>query len=194
MRGPVNEAIDQNRSAFLQLLEIAATIKQKLKLVVAIDEASECPNLVRTIINNTSASVWDVALEFQDEFRGVCPSLVHQELISVQFSVACTGASASTVGSRKENFINLDTSFVLKQKDVRGRFLDALPEMVLPGLGGQRGKLRTHIQECLPVVAVMMENGRMASIACSAISEHHQFVPIVESTLVEPIALKFMCS
>ena len=156
---------------------------------MAIDEASECPALVRTIIHNRDAAADSVTDMFKQNLGEV-----DSKNIVVRFSVAGTGAFASTVGSKQENFKNLNPSFVMRHRELRNRFLDVLPEMLVLGGGGERKKLSECIEECLPVVAVMMENGRMASIASNALQEQDELVPIVESTLVETIALKFMRS
>ena len=181
--------IGGNEAAFESLLK-AATEENKLKLVVAIDEASACPELVRSIIHNREKFASTVVEMFDDEFKKCAKK------IEVLFSVAGTGASASTVGSKIENFKNLKPSFVQRHAELRNKLLSnlALPKMLVLGGGGEGQDLSESIETCLPVVSVMMENGRMASIACRALAEQDRFVPIVESTLVERIAIKFMKS
>lgn len=185
----IERVLDSNQKEFKQLLN-AATDDHKLKLVVAIDEASQCPNLVRSIIHNPA------------EFKNRVVSILKYDAkddaknVEVLFSVAGTGASASTVGSKPENFKNLRPSFVQRHVELTKKLLRnySLPKMLVPGKGGDEQDLSECIGEYLPVVSVMMENGRMASIACSVLQEQDKLVPLLEATLVERIAFRFMRS
>ena len=136
----VSEVLESNQEAFQKLVN-AATEKDKFKLVVAIDEASECPELVRTIIHNRDAAADSVTDMFKQNLGEV-----DSKNIVVRFSVAGTGAFASTVGSKQENFKNLNPSFVMRHRELRNRFLDVLPEMLVLGGGGERKKLSDCIE------------------------------------------------
>ena len=164
-----------------------------LRLVVAIDEASRCPDLVRSIINDITGAENEVRSVFDHVFPVVDKTGVNYKM-SVVFSVAGTGAISSTAGACPGNFSTLMPAFVLQHEYLRNKFLSYIPAKLVPGSGAERWKLDKCIDECLPVVATMMENGRMASIACHLLRKHDDFVPIVESLFVEEIALLFMRS
>lgn len=97
-------------------------------------------------------------------------------------------------GSIADSFTMVQPTYVLCSVKLRDSFLCGLPEFLLPGSGGHKESLSTCIDNHLPVVAAMMENGRMASIACATLTNHPEDIPIVEATLVAMIATKFMKS
>lgn len=60
----MTRVIDDNKEAFESLLN-TATEDDKLKLVVALDEASACPDLVRSIIHNREEAALCVIALFE---------------------------------------------------------------------------------------------------------------------------------
>eukprot|EP00978_Attheya_sp_CCMP212_P042017 scaffold249035_cov57-Attheya_sp.AAC.1 len=75
-----------------------------LRIGIGLDEASECPCLVRSIISDRNKAATTVAQTIAD----VCE--IQADEIEVFFSVAGTGASGGTAGSLSENFASLKTS------------------------------------------------------------------------------------
>jgi len=102
--------------------------------------------------------------------------------------------SAAPAGSIASVFEVMEPTYAKHYDKLRKKLLSAVPYKLIPGGGETKRPLSSCIGECLPVVSVMMENGRMASIACSALKDHPEDVPIVESLLVETIATKFIQS
>mmetsp|Transcript_33237 Transcript_33237/g.80594 ORF Transcript_33237/g.80594 Transcript_33237/m.80594 type:complete len:865 (+) Transcript_33237:166-2760(+) len=168
----------------------AATDADKLKLVIAIDEASNCPNLLRSLISDRKEAVDGVV----DAFSDYCDTKLSCDSISVVFSVAGTGASAAIAGSDPKNYRVLQPTFSLRYKELTAKLLSQLGTRLVPGGGDKPMNLESTIDTHLPVVSVMMENGRMASIACASLREHPHNIPIDEKGLVEVVATKFIKS
>jgi hypothetical protein len=179
----INQLYSENRDSFDALFAAAADVdKRALKLVVAIDEASACPRLIRSIIRNVAGAVEAVKQDLDAR-------------IDVQFSVAGTGTSASTAGSLPESFAAFQTTIEGNFK-LKSKLLSTVPKLILPGSGGCHVDLlkENAFDKRLPVAAVLMENGRMASIAAAVLKKHPTEVPVVEANLVAIIVTSFMNS
>eukprot|EP00978_Attheya_sp_CCMP212_P043107 scaffold275362_cov24-Attheya_sp.AAC.1 len=85
----------------------------QLRIVIGLDETSECPFLVRSIISNRNKAATTVAETIADACE------IQADEIEVFFSVAGTGASGGTeekpTGSMPPNFKSLKTSMQLRE-------------------------------------------------------------------------------
>jgi hypothetical protein len=110
----IKKLYSKNRESFDAVFAAAADVdKRALNLVVAIDEASACPRLIRSIIRNVTGAVEVVRQDLD-------------ERIDMQFSVAGTGTSASTAGSLPESFEALRTTIEGNFK-LKSKLLSAVP-------------------------------------------------------------------
>jgi hypothetical protein len=79
---------------------------------------------------------------------------------------------------------------------LKTRLLKDMPALLFPGSDGHSRVQITWkaIKELLPVVAVLMENGRMVSIALAVLKKHCPTLLVVEAALVSRILKCFMAS
>jgi hypothetical protein len=174
MSGMVSDTLEDFEDPF----QAASVAKTPLHLVFAIDEASTCPLLVRSIIP-----------EMEDAYAMVREA-IHLEihfcdgsLINVQFSVAGAGLSASTAGSLSDKFVALPATIEGNNK-LKENLLRSVPSLYLPGRGGVKVSISDRNDDLLPVIAVLIENGRMASIAVAVLKQQPPVLPVVEARLV----------
>jgi hypothetical protein len=95
----------QQSQYLTQMLKAASKADRPLKLVLAIDEASSCPCLIRGILR-FHQFVKDLVLEaITDGLYQGEPSLCPIFKLEVEISIAGTGVSSSTIGSLPDNFV-----------------------------------------------------------------------------------------
>mmetsp|Transcript_27073 Transcript_27073/g.64705 ORF Transcript_27073/g.64705 Transcript_27073/m.64705 type:complete len:904 (-) Transcript_27073:212-2923(-) len=182
-----------DKNVFKCLMDAASETNDKLKLVVAIDEASCCPNMVRSILRDVDAAD-RLVRETLCKCLGMEDTSMTTRLDNIKFSVAGTGAFAVTSGSADDAYEVTQSTYSQYHDDLKVKLLKCVPDHLVRGGGTTRMNLSTCVSDVLPVISVMMENGRMGSIACASLKEHPAGVPIVESNLVENIVTKFMRS
>lgn len=121
-----------------------------LKVAFSLDESSVSKNLVRSIISSHVNATTAVA-----NGLGVPP-----HALVVRFMVGGTGAASGTIGCNTQNF---------KHVQPTGRVHpDLLTEIFL----GEDLEITTErIQDELPVLAALMQNGRMSSIAAAVLKD-----------------------
>ena len=154
----VGEAVARNRDIFLALKQQCG-ISKELKLVLAIDEASTCRNLVRAIIRHHKDLGVTAAREFE--------SLLEWKVgIKVLFSVAGTGAAPADIGSSPEFFT------IVKPAISRS------PELVYEALcRGHEIDLPTykHLERTHPVLFTFVQyNGRLSSIVLEVLAKESE--------------------
>ena len=182
--------VSKSKDELSELLEAAKRDKEPLKVVVALDEAASCPNIVRSIARDPTNAVY---LAFTECIYELCDSSYP---VDVKVSIAGTGVAPSTVGSIPERF-----EVVAPTRETR-KGMECVIDIQLNGFSvsavGRDGEkqLRTmeDIQNTLPVVAALMQNGRMGSIAIEEMKGQPTNVPVGEAKLAKRIVLSYMRS
>jgi hypothetical protein len=194
----------RNKLAFEKLKEsIAALIRphsvsldkildavgiDELTIVVALDEGSSCPLIVRSIISNR--------FNAKTCLKGLFPDKVK----NILFSIAGTGVASPSIGSDGGNFRHLKT-WPVGNKFLYPRMAleDNNIELIFPGGTEPTAATMGEIETRLPILSCMMENARMASIALMFL--HNTFAkqelmyrPIDEGNILQEVARLFMNS
>ena len=106
----VGEAVEWNKDVFLALKQQCG-ISNELKLVLAIDDASTCRNLVRAIVWHGK----DLGVTAASEFQSLLEWKVDMKVL---FSVAGTGAAPADIGSSSETFTIVQPSISISPESV----------------------------------------------------------------------------
>jgi hypothetical protein len=184
--------VNHAKNEIRQVVQAANDSNQILKLVLAIDEASSCPRIVRGI------------LQFQDYVKtlvnnalnsGLCLG-INADRLKVFVSIGGTGVSSSTVGSLPNKFDILTPFHEAHWETVVNSKL--AEENLTVAVSWKRPitiKSMEAIREHCPVLSVLMQNGRLASIAVAKLREFNgKSEEIREAALVNAIVIKFMQS
>lgn len=174
-----------------QLVSLASS-DRALRINLAIDEASRCPKLVRSIIADQTAAGEAVA-EALMAAAGVSGVQAGEagKYVEVSFSVAGTGANTGSVGSNTKNFEPLEPSAKGFTEKLCTHFLGKSTFLMFPGETEETAATYALIKDKLPVVAALMENGRMASIAAGILKKAGS-APVKEATLVDQIITAYL--
>lgn len=160
-----------------------ASSKTPLKVAFSLDESSVSKNLVRSIISSHVDAATAVA-----NGLGVPP-----HALVVRFMVGGTGAASGTIGSNTQNFKHVQPTGRVHHDLLTEMFLGEDLEMQFPG--HPRAELVTteRIQDELPVLAALMQNGRMSSIAAAVLKDKAQLKEeIKEAYFVDIVIRKYI--
>ena len=154
-------------------------ISNKLKLVLALDEASKCRTLVRAIIRDRTGLSKTAARRFQ--------SLLDWKVdIEVLFSVAGTGATAADIGSLPKPFTIVEPS------------VSSDPESVYDALcRGHDVDLPTYdqLKTRRPVLFTFAQyNARFASIVLEVLAGESEYSGNTEGFLIRKVVDFFLAS
>lgn len=182
--------IESAKTHLLSVVQAAEDSKQPLKLVLAIDEASSCPRVIRGVLRFPEhiKSVVEDAI-----FRG----LDHSCTVDLKISIAGTGVASSTIGSLPGNFLTTGPYHEDHYEQVINHNLREEPlELTVPwSTEIERILSFTTIETNLPVVAKLMENGRLASITLAVLRKYGtDKIELKEGKLVNDIVWLFMKS
>jgi hypothetical protein len=190
----------QSTPSLANLVESAVTAERPLKINLAIDEASLCPKLVRSIIavkEKASEAVREALAQYlTSNNRGTS----NTANIEVSFSVGGTGALAGVVdgaclGSDIPRFEAVQPSARSFTSELCNLFLGhGRTRLMLPGETQEEVVTYERIQKRLPVVETLMRNGRMASIAASIMRGQMDNSEVDEDVLVDAIVHAYMKS
>jgi hypothetical protein len=161
-----------------------ATETVPLKIAFAIDESLVCENLIRSIIHSQADARAAVAAGL-----GLAP-----DRLVTRFLVGGTGAVTATIGSNTENYETLDPSALDKAATLCNSFLTKKLSLLLPGDTTQSIVTYSVIQDKLPVLATLMENGRMSSIGASVLNKWESTEPADESAIVSKTIKSYISS
>jgi len=190
MKKKLKPLVSKSKGDLRKLLEAAKMNDEPLRVVVALDEAASCPNIVRSITRDPTNAV---SLAFSECIYEQCD---WSDPVDVKVSIAGTGVAPSTVGSIPERF-----AVVAPTRETR-KGMECVIDIQLKGLGvsavGRDGEQQlratTDVQHTLPVVAALMENGRMGSIAIEEMKGQPTNVPVCEAKLAKRIVASYMWS
>ena len=129
-----------------------------LRLVVAIDEASTCTRLVQSII----------VARRQAEKTVIGALGARSGCTTVLFSVGGTGAASGSIGSNTKNFEVVQPAARGLAERICNDFLQDV-RAVFPGENSSSEVSYKTVNEKLPVLGTLLNNGRMASIAAEII-------------------------
>ncbi|KAL3921834.1 MAG: hypothetical protein SGILL_002537, partial [Bacillariaceae sp.] len=192
----------KEKKHLLQIVHAAVAAKQPLKLVLAIDEASSCPRVIRGILRNPDhvkcvvmKKAIDCAL-FDDSGH---PSVCHELKLNVDISICGTGVASSTIGSLPDNFAILTPYHEKNYGSVIAESLkrNSIESAVPWSAETKQFNDMKIFEEHLPVLAQLMKNGRIASITLRILREHAReksTQDIQEGVLVDDIIKIFMMS
>jgi hypothetical protein len=161
-----------------------ATKEFPLKLGVAIDESSTCKTLVRSIIDNQHISTIAVAAGLE----------LDTEALQVRFAIGGTGAATGTIGSNTANFSAVYPSATTMTADLCNLFLGDDVCLILPGETEPRKVTYEKIIDKLPVLATLMMNGRMSSIAARELRGWDKSYAVVEAELFSRTVASYIAS
>jgi len=191
---PLKNLVSGSKDALEEVVGAAKNQRLPLQVILAIDEGSKCTRILRGI------------LRFPDIVKDmVCSTLsdgldvdVTEADIDVQTSVAGTGVASATIGSVAPNFVIVTPYHELdagKHKVYAKELRNMKQKLNVPWRSDfVRIDNFEVIKTQLPVVAMLMENGRMASIAISQLRAYEEDAPVNESHLVDNIVRRFMRS
>ena len=187
--------IAEKQQQLLPVVQAAVDSKQPLKLVLAIDEASACPRVIRGILRNPQY----LKTVVEDAFTDVTSSKTFPSAFpfDLEISIAGTGVASSTIGSLPDNFTILKPYHEDNFETVINYNLEKAPlNLVVPwSFEIERFGSLTTIEERFPVLATLMCNGRLASISLAMLREYAENrKEIKEATLVDAIVHRFMKS
>ena len=196
MARSIGDVLRKCRKEIANLLTAAKGIGITFKAVVAIDEASSCPNIVRSVLRDKTVvtgamdtCLVDMGIADEDDMPK----------IEIQVTIAGTGVGQSTLGSPRGSFVVVSPSH--EDPSIRERLFDRELEshLGLPLFSKHRDipsiQSFEHLRTCLPVVATLMQNGRMGSIAFAEMNQlPYGGPPIKEASLVDKIVSRYMHS
>ena len=189
----LRELVEKARTQLQHLVDAARAHKEPLRIVVAVDEGSSCTRLVRGMLCFKELMTELVKDAFVDaDLSGVDEIKLH-----VQTSFAGTGLASATMGSNSRNFMIVQPYHELDGKNhVYDHDLGLLNKKLLVPWSADFQQIKSFdvIQDHLPVVATLMQNGRMASIAISELGKYNDCDPVHEPILVDRIVESFMKS
>ena len=188
------ELIKGAKDQFDSLLRAAEREERPLRIVLAIDEGSTCPRTLGGLLREPKLAeriLHDALLRSEiNDFKA--------EQVTVLLSIAGTGVSSSTVGSIGDTYQVLQPYCELGGLDnvYKAAFESNTKKLLVPWSAKPQAINSIEIvKKHLPVVAALMENGRMASIAIAEIRKYQEGTagePIYESKLVDNIVATFM--
>ncbi|CAB9504085.1 expressed unknown protein [Seminavis robusta] len=176
---------------FKELAKASNSAGRQVKLVLAVDEASSCPRVIRGM------------LRFPKPIKGSVKEFLNMELgldeklFDIKISIAGTGVASSTIGSVPKNFRVLKPYHEDHFEDIINHKLQHEPLVLEVPWRPQQEKicdLKT-IRSELPVLASLVVNGRLASITlaqlrkCATSKEE-----VKEGVLASRIVSKFLDS
>jgi len=191
---PLKNLVSGSKDALEEVVGAAKNQRLPLQVILAIDEGSKCTRILRGI------------LRFPDIVKDmVCSTLsdgldvdVTEADIDVQTSVAGTGVASATIGSVAPNFVIVTPYHELDagKHKVYAKELRYMKQKLNVPWSSDFVRIDSFevIKTQLPVVAMLMENGRMASIAISQLRAYEEDAPVNESHLVDNIVRRFMRS
>ena len=167
--------------------------KGDFRLAVAIDEAYVCQLLTRALISDHDDYFQSEVANFILEKARV--PVEAKVFVHVTFSVGGTGACMKYIGSQAHKFKVVEptatSSYGLYWKTA---LREAKICQYLPTKSEQDCLDPDELEEGLPILGCLMQNGRMASIAIGVLLADNQRVPIDEAKLVENIVIEFIQS
>ena len=184
----------ESRDQMALVVQAAVASDQKLKLVLAIDEASSCPRVIRGILRFPSTVKVLVHQAMHD--AGLDISLAEVE---VALSIGGTGVASSTIGSLPDTFEVLSPYHETSQNwkrimDVKLK-AESLKLVVPWNAEPEIIHSLNIISEHFPVLTEMMKNGRMSSIAMAELRDYSNTgEEVKEGVLVHSIVKRFMKS
>ena len=162
----ITQILKKAKPSLQPIVQAAVENRQELKLVLAIDEASSCPRTVRAILRN-GEYLKSVVLQCLDE-TGCCDD-TPELMWSLKVSIAGTGVASSVVGSITQNFKVVPPYHDIDWKRAINNTLGNDEETIELCVPGKPGLTAINdfsvIEESFPILAVLMENGRLESIA-----------------------------
>jgi hypothetical protein len=185
--------VNHARNEIRQVVQAAIDSDQILKLVLAIDEASSCPRIVRGILRFQDC-VKTLVIEALNSGLDLAIDADHLEVF---VSIGGTGVSSSTVGSTPNKFSILTPFHEAHWETVVDSKLAEENLTVAVSWDQQPIMINSMetIGEHFPVLSTLMRNGRLASIAVAELREFNgKSEEIREAALVDAIVIKFMQS
>ena len=172
------------------VVEAAKTSNQPLKLVLAVDEASSCPKIVRGILRFP-----DYLKRCVHDAMAHCGIELSSKELEVMVSIGGTGVASSTMGSLPQNFL-VESPFHHKHwAKVVQSSLATEDLTVAVSWHSQKITLNSVdlIEKHFPVLAQLMQNGRLASIAVAELRKYHaRHDEIKEAVVVNAVIEKFI--
>ncbi|CAB9528636.1 expressed unknown protein [Seminavis robusta] len=190
--GGLSAMIKAAKSQIKPIVEAATQSKQRLKLVLAIDEAKSCPHVIRGILRFPKYMKTLVRDVLKD--NGMT---IDKRKFSLLISVGGTGVASSTMGSLPRNFSILKPYHEDNWKAVINSNLkqDPLDVMVTWSPTAVTIKSIKDILDHYPVLAELMKNGRVASIALEELRKCSiQRKEVLEGPIANACVKQFMAS
>jgi hypothetical protein len=167
IQGPLNELINDEAEHLNLVFQAALGSNQRLKFVLAIDEASSCPKVIRGV------------LRFPKKIKELVADCLFDGLqlearpdFDLEISIAGTGVETSTIGSLPETFHISKPSHEEHHKIILADMLRRNPLCLIVPWSETPQQINLEIIEKeLPVLATMMGNGRLASIALAKLRQ-----------------------
>ena len=196
LKSKINDVLKRT-PPLVTLVECVAKAKRPLKINLAIDEASLCPKLVRSVIADmykASEAVKEAMTEYLKRNNRGTGNTAN---IEVSFSVGGTGALTGVVdgaglGSNVKSYEAVHPSARSFTSELCNHFLGNDTHLTLPGETKDEVVTYECIKEKLPVVEILMRNGRMSSIAAMKLKEKRDKTEVDEAKLVDEISNAYM--
>lgn len=174
-------------------IKVAIENDTLMKIVLAIDEGSSCPDVIRGILRYPDY-LQDLVLEAIRNNDDIDYSIDGLK-IKVLVSIAGTGVCSSTIGSLPDKFTIMEPSHEQGWETIVNCQLNDVPLILWVPWSDQKVAIQSVeiIEEKLPVLWMLLSNGRMASIAVSELRKYNNDIEVAqESKLVDAIIKRFM--
>lgn len=186
----IGKILEGNKQSFGDIL---CAKQGDFRLVVAIDEASMCQLLTRALISDHDDYFHEEVANFILEKAHVPDE--KKVFIDVTFSVGGTGACMKYIGSQGNRFSVVEpTATSCSGLYWKTALREAKICQYLPSNTEQDYLDPDQLEEGLPILGCLMQNGRMASIAIGVLLADNRRVPIDEAQLVEEVVIEFIRS